>query len=57
VVDPWPSDWIEWGGVEIFVIGFTAGGAPYGLTREEYEADYEDAADDASPRPFGEDCF
>jgi hypothetical protein len=28
VVDPWPSDWIEWGGVEIFVIGCTEGGAP-----------------------------
>jgi hypothetical protein len=41
-VDPWPSDWIEWGGVEMFVIGHTEGGAPYGLTRVEYERSWED---------------
>jgi hypothetical protein len=45
VVDPWPSDWIEWGGVEMFVIGHTAGGAPYGLTRDEYERNWEDDED------------
>jgi hypothetical protein len=25
------SDWIEWGGELIWVVGFTSGGAPYGL--------------------------
>jgi hypothetical protein len=30
------------GGVELFVIGYTEGGAPYGLTREEYEQRWED---------------
>jgi hypothetical protein len=28
---------IEWGGVLIFVIGYTAGGVPYGLNMEEME--------------------
>ena len=23
--------WVEWGGVRVFAVGFTAGGAPYGL--------------------------
>jgi hypothetical protein len=42
LVDPEPSAWIEWGGIEKFVIGYAEGGAPYGLTREEYERDWED---------------
>jgi hypothetical protein len=42
VVDPWACDWIEWGGVEMFVVGHTESGAPYGLTRDEYERICED---------------
>jgi hypothetical protein len=42
VVDPCACDRIEWGGVEIFVDGHTEGGAPYGLTRDEYERICED---------------
>jgi hypothetical protein len=45
VVDPFQSDWIEWGGVELLVIGYTKGGAPYGLTREEYAQGWEDDRD------------
>jgi hypothetical protein len=37
------SDWIEWGGELIWAVGFTSGGAPYGLRvcdfdREDLEA-------------------
>jgi len=46
VADPWPSDWVVWGGAEMFVIGYTEGGAPYGLTREEYERSWEEDEDD-----------
>lgn len=28
--------WVEWGGELIWAAGFTSGGAPYGLTSEEY---------------------
>lgn len=31
-------DWIEYGGQEIFVVGYTEGGVPYGLTRAEHDA-------------------
>ena len=30
------SCWVEWGGEMIWAVDFTEGGAPYGLTREEY---------------------
>ena len=31
------DDWVEYGGELIWAVGYTAGGAPYGLTEEEYE--------------------
>lgn len=30
-------DLVEWGGQLMFVVGWTSGGAPYGLTEEEME--------------------
>lgn len=30
-------DLIEWGGHEMFVVGCTSGGAPYGVSEEEME--------------------
>lgn len=29
------EEWVEWGNQRIWAVGFTAGGAPYGLTEEE----------------------
>jgi hypothetical protein len=29
--------WMEWGGQRMFVVGYTPGGAPYGLTEEEWD--------------------
>jgi len=55
--DQWPArdepeidfedeEWIEWGGVRIWAVGETSGGAPYGLTYEEYRrAIYESDRD------------
>lgn len=39
------DDWTWWGGEPIFVVGFTAGGCPYGLTMTEYR----DASERESP--------
>jgi aminoglycoside phosphotransferase (APT) family kinase protein len=45
--DPWAGahepvpegdDWVEWGGELIWAMGFTAGGAPYGLTVSQFRA-------------------
>lgn len=33
------DDWIEWGGELVFAVDFTPGGAPIGLTREEWRAE------------------
>ena len=30
------KDWVEWGGESIWAAGFTAGGAPFGLTVEQF---------------------
>ncbi len=43
-----PEDgWVPWGGQEVWAVGETSGGAPYGLTREEFriagERDYPEA--------------
>lgn len=35
--DPGPPDAIEWGGELMMVMGWTSGGAPYGLNQEEME--------------------
>jgi len=35
---PLDPDWIEWGGELIWVVGFTEGGAPYGLRTTDFEA-------------------
>jgi hypothetical protein len=34
--DGLPFDWMEWGGEIMFVAGFTAGGAPYGIRVEDF---------------------
>lgn len=34
--EPEGDDWIDWCGYRIFAVGFTPGGAPYGLTEEEF---------------------
>jgi len=43
-----PKDgWVPWGGQEVWAVGETSGGAPYGLAREEFrmagERDYPEA--------------
>ncbi len=43
-----PEDgWVSWGGQEVWAVGETPGGAPYGLTREEFpmagERNYSEA--------------
>ncbi len=43
-----PEDgWVPWGGQEVWAVGETSGGAPYGLTREDFrvagERDYPEA--------------
>ena len=45
--------WVEWGGQLIWAAGFTAGGAPYGLTREELEEGC--SPDDGFPADDGSD--
>jgi hypothetical protein len=35
---PEGEDWIEWGGELIWAAGFTSGGAPYGLTLDQFRA-------------------
>jgi hypothetical protein len=51
--------WVEFGGQAIWAVGFTEGGAPYGLTREEFDAparstrDEFDALDDEGDDDFG----
>lgn len=39
VDDGLPNGWMEWGGEIMFVVGFTSGGAPYGLRIDELTAD------------------
>lgn len=36
--EPLPPEegWVQWGGEAVWAVGETAGGAPYGLTREEF---------------------
>lgn len=34
-VSPAEPEWVEWGGERMLVMGYTEGGAPYGLTEEE----------------------
>lgn len=34
--DGLPDGWMEWGGEILFVVGFTSGGAPYGLHLDEF---------------------
>lgn len=48
--DGLPEGWIEWGGEILYAVGFTPGGAPYGLRVEEFPPDelpagLEDLAD------------
>jgi hypothetical protein len=31
------NGWIEWGGQLIWVVGFTSGGAPYGLSPSDFD--------------------
>ena len=33
---PEGQDWVEWGGELIWAMGFTSGGAPYGLTLDQF---------------------
>jgi len=35
---PEGEDWVEWGGVLMWVAGWTSGGAPYGLTVDEWRS-------------------
>ncbi len=35
---PEGDDWVEWGGQLIWAVGFTSGGAPYGLTVDNFRA-------------------
>src|SRR3954471_1466442 len=35
---PEREEWVEWGGELIWAAGFTAGGAPYGLTMDQFRA-------------------
>lgn len=41
--EPLPDgdDWVEWGGELILAMGFTAGGAPYGVSVDEFREDNE----------------
>ncbi|CAN5909815.1 hypothetical protein BH23ACT10_BH23ACT10_20960 [soil metagenome] len=39
VDDGLPDGWMEWGGEIMFVVGFTSGGAPYGLRIDEFPPD------------------
>lgn len=32
------SDWVDWGGERVWAVGFTEGGAPFGLSVEEFRA-------------------
>ncbi len=38
---PEGEDWVEWGGELIMAMGFTAGGAPYGVSLDEFREDNE----------------
>jgi hypothetical protein len=48
---------VEWGGELIWAVGFTSGGAPYGLRVLDFDpADLEAmGVDRASGRPFADD--
>ena len=35
-IDLSAEEWVEWGGQMIWAVGFTSGGAPYGLTQDEF---------------------
>ncbi len=36
---PEGEEWVEWGGERIFTVGYTEGGAPFGLTEPEFRED------------------
>jgi hypothetical protein len=41
--ETWPTDvTIDWCGIELFVVGWTEGGAPYGVPAEDLEGDEEE---------------
>lgn len=47
---PVPSDWMTWGDQRIMAVGFTEGGAPYGVTEEEFrESTEEEALESEAP--------
>lgn len=37
--EPPDDGWVTWGGQRLYVVGHTAGGAPYGVTEEEWNRD------------------
>lgn len=41
--------WVEYGGELIWAVGFTPGGAPFGLSAEEFGADPRYQDDDDGP--------
>jgi hypothetical protein len=49
VHEPCPPDFVEWGGELIFVVDWTAGGAPIGPRIEEIEEMFGDPGDRPEP--------
>ena len=43
--------WVDYGGERIWAVGFTEGGAPYGLTAEQYERAIDADKRERLPRP------
>ncbi len=36
------DQWVDFGSQRIWVVGYTSGGAPYGLTEDEFDAPFDD---------------
>jgi hypothetical protein len=49
VLDDGLFQWIDWGGQRIWVVGYTSGGAPFGLTEDEYGAPFDTSTEDEKP--------
>ena len=48
----WPTPvWIEVGGRRLFVVGWTSGGAPYGVFEDEMDVTMKDLDKDGCDQP------